>query len=153
MNGKDKLVDRFLAHVAVNAAGCWEWQAQRTHGYGRFWCDNKLHQAHRVIWGWYYGDIPAGMELNHTCNNPGCVNPAHLELVEHKDNIAYRVAQGRCACGENNGNAKLTNDKALEIRARYAEGNTSHRKLAKEYGVSYRTIGHLLKGDTWNSKV
>ena len=66
---------------------CWEWQKLRyPTGYGRF---GQLY-AHRVSWEIENGDIPEGLHILHTCDNPPCVNPKHLYVGTHQDNMRDR---------------------------------------------------------------
>ena len=74
---------------------CWEWQGSKDRdGYGRFKADGKLWQAHRysVVLD---GKDPKGLTVMHTCDNPGCVNPAHLQLGSQADNIKDMISKGR----------------------------------------------------------
>jgi len=67
---------------------CWEWTGHHcAKGYGRCWFEGKVRQAHRVSYQMIVGEIPAGMTLDHTCRNRGCVNPAHVEPVTNKVNV------------------------------------------------------------------
>lgn len=78
--------DRFWARV--DASGdCWEWISTRNErGYGRLVFDGHKHSAPRVAWELLVGPIPSGMEPDHLCRNPPCVNPDHLEIVTHAEN-------------------------------------------------------------------
>ena len=83
------LADRWAALVE-RGSGCWEWQGSRTpDGYGRINSGGRgvPLPAHRVSYELHVGPIPEGFEIDHLCKNPGCVNPAHLEAVTHKENI------------------------------------------------------------------
>lgn len=55
-------------------------------GYGEFHRDGRAHGAHRVSYELSYGAIPTGMEIDHTCHNPPCVNPGHLRATTHAQN-------------------------------------------------------------------
>lgn len=85
--------ERFWA--ATNKRGpaeCWEWQATRTSaGYGHFHVSGRLVSSHRFAYELLVGPIPEGLELDHLCRNPACVNPAHLEPVTHSENILRGV--------------------------------------------------------------
>jgi len=66
---------------------CWIWTSTTNNkGYGRFSVNAKPVLAHRFSYELFKGDIPTGMELDHLCRNPKCVNPNHLEAVTHKEN-------------------------------------------------------------------
>ena len=78
----------------VDATGnCWEWTAYKGPlGYGKFtvtvdgkWV--KTHHAHRFAYEALVGSVPDGLDLDHLCRNPGCVNPDHLEPVTHRLNL------------------------------------------------------------------
>ena len=67
--------------------GCWLWTAStRRGGYGGFWSGGKTVRAHRYAYERWVGPIPDGLELDHLCRNPTCVNPDHLEPVTHREN-------------------------------------------------------------------
>lgn len=69
--------------------GCWFWTASRNKlGYGRFYAYGvKSHAAHRYAHELLVGPIPDGLEINHVCRQPSCVNPQHLEAVTHQVNM------------------------------------------------------------------
>jgi len=127
---------------------CWEWTgAKYPKGYGRFKNGKRLVQAHKFAYEQEVG--PTGnLQVCHHCDNPGCVNPAHLFLGTQKENMRDCVNKGRCirANGENHGNCKLTDAEVAEIRAKYKIWNYSQRELGTEYGVSRRHICDLIRG-------
>lgn len=78
-------------------AECWPWTGSRKpRGYGHIHFKRRDHNAHRVAYELHHGKPPpAHMEVMHTCDNPPCVNPAHLRLGTHTDNMRDAKAKGR----------------------------------------------------------
>lgn len=66
---------------------CWLWTASKSQGYGQFWDGKKMQYAHRVAYQFSGGIIPRGLVIDHLCRITSCVNPKHLEVVTHKENI------------------------------------------------------------------
>jgi HNH endonuclease len=79
------LADRFWAKV-VKTDGCWQWTAGRSDGYGRFWTGIRTERAHRWAYEQLVGPIPADRQIDHLCRNRACVNPAHLDIVDSREN-------------------------------------------------------------------
>lgn len=88
-----------FARLVERGPGCWLWKgARQPNGYGRFSAYSKARKtqmAHRWAWILANGPIPDGMRVLHRCDNPPCVNPAHLFLGTDSDNMRDCVAKGR----------------------------------------------------------
>lgn len=84
----------------------------------------------------------------HTCDNPACVNPNHLRLGSHDDNMLDRNRKGRQARGERTGSARLTQADVLELRQLAQSGMTTG-KLARRFGISETHTRHIVRGIKW----
>jgi len=146
--------DRFFRKAEpVTESGCWLWTAYINHlGYGKFQLKGKWRNANRVCWELINGPIPDGMDVLHKCDIRCCVNPNHLFLGTHTDNMQDMIAKGRAPRrdGEHNGNAKITREQAEEIRALYAPRKTSASKLGRSFGLSESSVLSIIKRKSWN---
>lgn len=126
---------------------CWVW-TRHVHAkrkYGGLIYNKKWYVPSRVSWTLHNRGypIPAGMFVCHRCDNPPCVNPGHLFLGTHKDNMADMVAKGRSAR-----TTKLTSLEVEAIRIRVSLGQ-SYGDLGRFYGVVHETIRQIALGKTW----
>ena len=143
------VIDRFMSKVD-KSGDCWIWMARKTpQGYGRFGYERRNWLAHRVSHALFVGPVD-GLQVLHKCDNPSCVNPAHLFLGTNADNVADKVAKGRQSClkGENGGNVKLKTQDVLSIRSMYSAG-VSDRELASRYGVSRHHVWAIATRKAW----
>lgn len=133
---------RFWSKVNKASDGeCWIWTAyHNARGYGTFRLDGKQTLAHRVSWVWANGAIPNGLFVCHSCDNPPCVNPAHLFLGTHEENMRDMATKGRSS----RANAILTTDQVHAIRQ-----ECNLLQVANKYGVSVRTITDIMVGKSW----
>ncbi len=139
--------ERLAANTAcAEDTACWEYTGTRCEGYGFVSYLNFAMPAHRFVWELANGIIPEGFCVCHTCDNPACCNIKHLFLGTNADNVADRVAKKRSAAGEQNGRSKLTKDQVLQIRASVGVRRVT---LAKNFGVSPRTISQIRDGERW----
>jgi hypothetical protein len=79
---------------------CWPWKScRRPNGYGSISVPGGATlSAHRLSWELANGrPVPEGLVVMHACDNPGCVNPAHLSVGTFSDNARDSAAKGRCA--------------------------------------------------------
>lgn len=124
--------------------GCWEWNGTHNgYGYGIFLMPGeKPVRAHRYSYEFYVGPIPTDKIIMHTCDNPPCVNPAHLRIGTKAENNADTAKKRRHNYGLSHWNGRLSNDDVAAIRA----SNESRKALAKRYGVDYSHIWRIKAG-------
>lgn len=130
---------------------CWLWIGSKfENNYGKFWVSGKNRKAHRVSYEIHKGDIPKGMFVCHSCDNPSCVNPEHLFVGTPKDNTRDKFAKGRDNTPKGAGHyaAKLTEHDIPLIRQAHQEGFTQ-KVIATTFGVSNATIRDILTRKIW----
>lgn len=88
--------ERFYANTPIREPDtCWEWQGHREKGYGILMVYGRRLYAHRISYFLTHGDIPAGLVVMHSCDNPPCANPAHLSVGTQGDNLRDMASKGR----------------------------------------------------------
>ena len=87
------MLERFMAKVFPEPnSGCWLWDAHVSKdGYGRFGIGRTAHEAHRVSYKLFNGEIPSGMCVDHMCRVRSCVNPNHLRLLTRSENTRNQI--------------------------------------------------------------
>lgn len=158
---------RFWSKVDVRGPDeCWEWTGSfrgpeyRSAGYGQFYAGKgtKVIGAHRFAAMLRYGMFDRRLFVCHSCDNTRCVNPSHLFLGTHQDNVNDMVAKGRQAKvgGERHPAAKLTDAQVDDIRRRYVRGHRfrpgNRDELAAEYGIHPRYVLNLCRGERRTSR-
>lgn len=139
---------RFEASISYSDNGCWEWRGykRKRARYGEFYTkDAQRILAHRASYLLLKGEEPGQLSVMHKCDNPSCVNPEHLALGTHQDNMRDRDTKGRQARGETSASAKLTENDVRAIRA----DTRGCRRLARAYGVGVSAIVSVRNRTTW----
>ena len=147
------LADRFWEKVEVRGPDeCWLWMAYlRPSGYGSMGTGHSPScLAHRVSYELAKGPIPTGEGWHgtcvlHRCDNPRCVNPAHLFLGTHADNMRDASTKRRFPYGESSHSAKITAEVAQEIRA----SRLPQKELGQRYGISQSCVSLIKSGHIW----
>jgi len=150
-------------------AGCWEWTRGRFRsGYGAAYVDGRQQVAHRVAYEIVKGPIPAGMYVCHRCDNPPCINPDHLWLGSHRENMHDAIRKGRSSKppvhvggehwrlkyphmvehGEDNPNAIMTDEQVIQMRKDYVSGHPLDAICAR-YEINRSTMHDYTSGRSW----
>lgn len=142
---------RFWAKVDVRGPDeCWEWKGQKSSsGYGLFnWRRGRTQIASRIAYHFTKGD-PRNLFVCHSCDNPPCVNPAHLWLGSQKENMNDAAAKGRLKGGklrgEDHGCSKLSVEQARLAKF----SGIPIKNLAREFGVTAQAIRLIRSGKNW----
>lgn len=148
---------RFKKYVSTTPddKGCLLWLGYArasTKNYTRgFFNVNGIPQnVNRVAYTLANGEIPQGQCVRHTCDNPLCVNPAHLILGTHDDNMRDMKERNRrknitAVKGEKHGMVKLTEELVREIRV----SKETRNQIATRLNVSPSTIKAIRTGNLW----
>lgn len=149
------LQERFDSKVElIPFSTCWWWTGAIRRGYGQIDVKNRSMGAHRVSYELHKGDIPEGLFVCHTCDNRSCVNPAHLWVGTHQDNVDDMVSKGRQArgghgpAGEDHGCARLTEDDIHAIRK--LAGTDTHKNIGAPFGITKEHAGRIIRRQAWS---
>lgn len=148
-------VRRFWERTNVARDECWPWMGCiGSCGYGQLDINFRRYLTHRFSYMLHNGneEIPDGMCVCHTCDNPPCVNPDHLFLGTKKDNIHDMIVKGRdTARHRGSGRALLTSSDVKSIKEDLSQGGRGTiTTLARRYEVSRGAISGIKFGKTWN---
>jgi hypothetical protein len=137
-----------------DSTDCWLWVAgtavnSRGTKYGKHSIDGgKAVGAHRYSYQIFFGEIPAGKYVCHRCDTPLCVNPNHLFIGSHKDNMGDMVNKGRSFKGrgeDKKGRSSLTNMQAAEVLM----SNGTYTEIAKRFFVSVSVVARIKRGESY----
>lgn len=115
---------------------CWPWLGRRDKlGYGGIHLGG-YGKAHRIAYRSVHGEIPPGLEIDHLCRNPSCVNPAHLEAVTHRENLRRSPIMGPSWRMD-----AATRRAVVDLRL----AGTPPRIVARHFGIHESTVRHLVR--------
>ena len=149
-----QLWERFNDRVdkSQGPLGCWLWTgAKEYQGYGYFHYEHKKPpiRAHRLSFKLMYGDMLLEKpNICHKCDNRACVNPLHLFLGTHQENVKDRTIKGRGVRGSKQWASKLTEKDVLEIRKLLTQ-NVNTLEIAKKFNVSRSNIQKIASREYW----
>lgn len=133
-------------YMPVPYIGCWVWLGNfYSNDYGYFSYKCKKVVAHRVSYILHKGEIPEGLLVCHSCDNPWCVNPEHLFLGTPKDNMQDMIKKGRRKISN-----KLSVEQVKEIRQLRSSG-MKYRIIAEKFNMTIRYIMAITRLETWKN--
>ena len=151
---------RFWSKVNMRGPDeCWPWIASKTHGgggYGRFKITSytSVH-SNRVAWTLHHGRDPGDLIIRHSCDNPPCCNPAHLEIGTHADNTRDKIERGRWRGGRNDGvnnpRAKIDETHLEQIVAGLKLG-LNNKQIAEGLPIGHATVSRIRVGLAWQKQ-
>lgn len=135
---------------------CWDWAPAKKSRYGTI-CRTKLAhseiKAHRASWILHYGPIPEGLEVCHKCDNGRCVNPSHLWVGTHTDNMRDMIAKNRrsSARGERSGMSKFTERQIREMRKLFVPRSKTNglKALMDRFSISKAHLCKVINLQSW----
>lgn len=153
---KTNRLERFKSKIK-RLSECWEWTGCVFYnGYGVFRDNNKNLRAHRVAYELFISEIPQGLFVLHRCDNRRCVNPKHLWLGNHLDNMGDMAKKGRRhdVRGARNPQSKISANDVAYIRRvhvggrnRWNPGNGAF--LARKFKISQSHVNLIAQRKTW----
>lgn len=146
-----KTIKKFESYFTpIDSNKCWLWNGSLIKGYGEFYSQSQKISAHRFMYILKKGIIPKNLEICHTCDNPRCINPNHLEAKSHYENIQDCIRRGRepNRKGSKCPNSKLTEREVLNIRKEFIS-KTNVQDLALKYHVRPNTIHQIISRRNW----
>lgn len=162
MSFSQRIIELFWSKVDKGGENdCWLWLKREEDGYGSFRPGSsvrktKRFKAHRFAWTITFGEISDGVLVCHKCDNPLCVNPAHLFLGSHLDNIRDCVNKGRRSplVGKykrtiESRKRKIGMDDAIQIRRLYAEGKGSQESIGRQFGITQNQVSSIVNRKAW----
>lgn len=122
---------------------CWPWTGcLRPDGYGSFWTGSRVTSSSRAAYELLVSPIAAGLSVLHACDNPACVNPAHLSLGTNAENMAQMARRKRQHRGP------VNEDIALRVRAAAVLGRRQ-ASIAFCSGLSPQKVSRIILGEIW----
>lgn len=147
---RDMTIGERLSFWSERQGACLVWTGSLTRsGYGQAYAgDYQYASAHRMAYEHAHGPIAAGLIVRHKCDNRACIEPEHLELGSHQDNMSDMVERQRSLSGERNPAHKLTPEDVAALRGRRTAGE-SIADLSVAFGISKSQTNRIVRGESW----
>jgi hypothetical protein len=138
---------RFEAQHVKADSGCWIWTgAKDLDGYGFISVAGKQTRAHRYAYSQFVGPIPEDNVVCHHCDTPSCVNPRHLFVGLHIDNVRdmdLKHRRGKSIF------QRIDESTARQIKAMAVAGTKKQYEIAAIFNVSHQLVSAIKRGESW----
>lgn len=127
---------------------CWVWTgAKYKNGYGWIKSFNKNVSAHRLSHELHNGPIPDGMEVLHSCDNKACINPDHLRVGTHAENMMEAAKRGRMRAGPSHHMFGKKNPRPMQANRVMVLGVVfdSQKEAERHFGLGSGTVRYWIK--------
>lgn len=142
---------RLLSKYSLNKSDCWNWtDSTDRKGRATVTVGRCRHKSARVMYVCHYRKPVGNLYVLHTCDNILCINPSHLWLGTHEDNMQDMRNKDRSLRGSKNVKAKLSDNDVLDIKSILREGDMKLQEIADKYGVTKGTISQINTGRIWS---
>lgn len=147
------LKERLYSKAIINKnSGCWEMQPFKGHRYPKIQIENRCERANRISYEITFGKIPSGVHCLHKCDNTKCINPEHLFLGTHQENMHDKIKKGRAKYDGPKGTRcaqhKLQDYEVKEILDLLNKNHTQI-SISRKYGICQQTISKIKTNQTW----
>lgn len=147
------LLERLNKRSKAEKNGCIIWTGARNKaGYGHMKLGNDYMDTHKLSYilnnNVEFSDLE-GLVVMHSCDNPSCINPAHLSAKTQKDNLADSKSKDRFQLGEKHYNSKLTEVDVIKIKNFLKEDKLTCRQIGRIFRVHRITIYNIKTNRTW----
>ena len=140
------LKERLLAKTTILDNGCWEFTGGHdSWGYGAIYHEGRQLGAHKASWIAHKGEV-GNSHVLHTCDNRSCINPDHLYLGSHQDNMKDRDLRGR----QFSGLTRLSEEEVREIKNFLGTTSRTLEDIGRQFNVTKHTIFDIKRERTWS---
>ena len=142
--------EKFLSiyhSIIPEEKGCLIWPLGCLKGYGRVSINGKVWASHRWAYTVFKGVIPKGIFVCHKCDIRPCINPSHLFLGTHQDNVDDCISKGRKPRGVLHKSSKLTALEVVIIRS--LSSSHTHAEISKRFNVCRQQITRIINRQRW----
>lgn len=143
---KDSDVKRLLDKIEY-VGECWIWKAAiSSSGYGNFYLNGEYVNSHVAAYRLFKGEVPAGLQVMHSCDTKLCCNPVHLDPGTPLQNTTDAKTRGlvpTTPTGDKHHATKLSDAEVWQMRDLHASGLFTYDQIAKEYGTVNRTVAGI----------